>query len=287
MPKNNDQDQPSARAVDKLSNLLTERELQKAAFPTKYVGFIDMLGFSALSKEFPGSMTLEVNEDYSSLVTSTSKSAERFGHFHSILDHMASELWDRSHPQQMMIFSDCAFAVYDNALQAAVSLAQVMQTFISVAIPVRMGLGKGTCHFERFGMDTQKGFSVTRSMFYGSGIVHATEAEKAGKGCRIFLHRSLSDADLAALKGRYPSLALSKPTEVCEYELNYLFEEQPAVGEPLTKQSDHRIWLGLTVLRSELKEPPNPEVLKQYDESFVAFNAMRTQRGRDIIPPAF
>ena len=33
---------------DKPKNLLMERELTKHAFPKNYVGFVDMLGFSAL-----------------------------------------------------------------------------------------------------------------------------------------------------------------------------------------------------------------------------------------------
>jgi hypothetical protein len=179
---------------DKLVNLLMERQLSAYAFPTRYVGSVDMLGFSALTKQFPGSMTLEVGDDYSSLATGTSQSAERLGRFHAVLDHMAADQADASHPERMMIFSDCAFAIYDKALQAAVSLANLMRTFVSVGIPVRMGIAKGTCHFQRFGIDTYQNFSVTRSMFYGSGIVYSNEAEKyGGKGCRIFLHPSLDD----------------------------------------------------------------------------------------------
>jgi hypothetical protein len=271
-----------------LVNLLVERKLRADAFPTRYVGFIDMLGFSALTKEYPGSMTLEVGDDYSSLTTGTSKSAERFSRFHALLDRMAANQLDASHPERMMIFSDCAFAVYDNALQAAVSLADLMRTFVSVGIPVRMGIGKGTCHFERFGIDTYQQFSVTRSMFYGSAVVYATEAEKVGKGCRIFLHRSFHEEDLARVRDRYPLLDLATPTHVCGYELNYLHEEQPAADVLVHKQPDHRIWVGLAFLRSELKEPVDPGVLKHYDDSFAAFNAMRRQRGREIIaPPVF
>src|SRR6266550_164068 len=121
-----------ARVKEKLKNVRLERELEKYAFPMKQVGFVHMLGFSALTKQFPGTMTLEVGEDHSTLTTGTSQSAQRFGHFHAILDRMAADQADASHPERMMIFSDCAFAVYTNALQAVVSLAPLMRQCISV-----------------------------------------------------------------------------------------------------------------------------------------------------------
>lgn len=271
---------------DKLFNLLLERQLSEYAFPTRCVGFVDMLGFSALTKRYPGSMTLDVGSDYSSLASGTSQSAERFGRFHGVLDRMAADRADASHPERMMIFSDCAFAIYDKALQAAVSLANLMRTFVSVGIPVRMGIAKGTCHFQRFGIDTYHNFSVTRSMFYGSGIVYSNEAEKhGGKGCRIFLHPSLDADDVTQIRNRYPTLELSPPTEHAQYELNYLDEEQPERGVPLNQQADHRIWVGLAYLRTQLTEPVPPDVLRHYDDSFKAFNAMRQQHGREIMPP--
>ena len=270
--------------VDTLKNVLVERELEKYAFPTKYVGFVDMLGFSALTKQFPGTMTLKENED-SSLSAGTSKSAERFGHFHAILDRMAADQADASHPERMMIFSDCAFAVYKNALQAVVSLAPLMRLCVSVGIPVRMGIAKGTCHFQRFGIDSYEFFSVTRAMFYGTGIVYATEAEKyGGKGCRIFLHPSIELDDLNLIHGRYRTLPLSTPSKHSQHEVNYLHEEQPDAGTPLTEQPDLRLWQGLLYAQSQLPEPVDPDVRRHYDDSFIAFNAMRQQHGREVIP---
>lgn len=39
---------PQAPGPDPLFNLLVERQLRAAALPTKYVGYVDMLGFGAL-----------------------------------------------------------------------------------------------------------------------------------------------------------------------------------------------------------------------------------------------
>lgn len=70
-------------------NFLVARELEAEYLQAKYVAFIDLLGFSALVKQFPGSFNVEVNGDYEEVVTSTSKSAERFGRFLHILDKLA------------------------------------------------------------------------------------------------------------------------------------------------------------------------------------------------------
>lgn len=99
---------------------------------------------------------------------------------------------------------------------------------------------------------------------------------------------NLAPARSCPVRHRYPILELAAPTDVCGYELNYLHEQQPAADDAVNEQPDHRIWLGLVLLRSELKEPVDPRVLKRYDDSFATFNAMRRQRGREIIaPPVF
>jgi hypothetical protein len=265
-------------------NLLTEHRLREQCFPTKYVAFIDMLGFSALTKEFPGSLTLEVGPGHSSLSTSTSKSSERFGRFHAALDRIASDVVDASRPERMMIFSDCAFAVYDNPLQAAVSLTQAMRTFLRNVIPVRMCLAKGTCHYERFSIESFPTFNLTRSMFYGSGVVYAVEGEKkSGKGCRIFLSTSLDAADIAVLQNSRYVLDLERSNDHCQCELNYLHETNgmDAGGGEL----DEDLWVELVKLRREVKPASDPTVIEQYDSSFRALQNMRRQHGRTPFPP--
>lgn len=181
-----------------------------------------------------------------------------------------------------MVFSDCAFLVYDNALQAAVSLAWAMRQYLAWGIPVRMCIAKGTCHAERFSIEAVGKFNITRSMFYGDGVVFATEGEKkAGKGCRIFLHTSLDGDDMKKITARFPVLAVQQVNHHAEYELNYLHgarENEPRPGQ--TGDQDYRLWLGLVALRVDLKGSVDPEVLRHYTDSFAAFNRMREQRGR-------
>jgi len=272
---------------DKLRDVLVERHLHALAYPTKVVGYMDMLGFGALVRKHAGSFNIEPSGDGSGVGTSTSKSAERFGRFHAVLDHAAMDHVDASRPERMMIFSDCAFGVYDNALQAAVSLSVMMRNFLKWSIPVRMCIAKGTCHYERFSIESFNNFNLTRSMFYGSGIVFAVQGEEtSGSGCRIFLHNSLEAHDRTEIQKRFPILPLPAKADYAEYELNYLYEIAPSEGDPAN--DDLGIYAGLSILRSELRDPIKPGVAAHYDDSFDLFNRMRKQRGRhEMLPPRF
>jgi hypothetical protein len=44
------------------------------------------------------------------------------------------------------------------------------------------------------------------------------------------------------------------------------------------------MWATIAKLRMELNAPIHPDVLEQYDLTFVRFNKMREQLGRDQIP---
>lgn len=282
-----DQTEPQPAATtspsNALENFLVERSLRATAFPIKYVGYMDMLGFGALVTEHPGSLDIHVGT--SSVETYMSKSSQRFGGFHAVVDKLAMNYLDASRPERMMIFSDCAFGVYDNALQAAVSLSGTMRSFLHWGIPVRMCIAKGTCHFERFSIESFQSFNLTRSMFYGSGIVSAVRGEeKAGNGCRIFLSTSLDGTDIASIQGTLNTLPLATPNKHCTLELNYLHTiALPDEPDPVTE--DLKLWAGLVRLRNELKSPIDPHVLEHYTDSFTAFNAMREQFNRYKIPP--
>jgi len=45
---------------------------------------------------------------------------------------------------QAMLFSDCGFLVYENALRATLAAVSLMRAFIRRGVPVRMGIGKRT-----------------------------------------------------------------------------------------------------------------------------------------------
>ena len=275
----------AANPTKMLESLLVEQQIRETAFPTKYIGYMDLLGFGALVTEHPGSLNIEISDDGSTVGTSTSKSSERFGRFHAVLDKTAMDNLDATRPERMMVFSDCAFGVYDNALQAAVSLSKMMRHFLYWTIPVRMCIAKGTCHFERFSIESFRTFNLTRAMFYGSGIVFAVRGEEtSGSGCRIFLHNSLGTDDRSLIEGRLRILQMPTPGDSASFELNYI-SDRDREDSP---NADQRSWGGLVVLRSELRDPIDPKVLAQYDESFALFNRMWRQLGRDEIrPPRF
>lgn len=272
----------------KLFRVLMDREIRKANKGPKVVGYVDMLGFGALAIKHPEMFDVEIDEEALAVNTFTSKSHERFGRFHAVLDRLAANELDSSRPERMMIFSDCAFAVYDNALQAAVSLSAVMRQLLRWAVPVRMCIAKGSCHFQRFSIESFPRFNLTRSMFHGSGVVCAVVGEEeSGAGCRIFLSTSLEDADRALIEKRLTVLPMEKPSKHAAHELNYLSEPDPT-GATDPEKDDTRIYAGLTILRSELRAPIPARVLEQYDESFALFNRMRKRLGRtELLPPKF
>jgi hypothetical protein len=265
-----------------------EREIRKANDAPNIFGYVDMLGFGALAMAHPETFDIEVDEEELAVHTYTSKSHERFGRFHAVLDRLAAGELDASRPERMMIFSDCAFGVYDNALQAAVSLSSAMRQFMSWAIPVRMCIAKGSCHFQRFSIESFPRFNLTRSMFYGSGVVYAVVGEEnSGAGCRIFLSTSLDASDRALIEKRLSVLPMPSPSKHADYELNYLHEPDHT-SKTKPENEDLRIFHGLSVLKSELRDPIPPRVLEQYDESFALFNRMRKSLGRyEMLPPVF
>jgi hypothetical protein len=108
----------------------------------------------------------------------------------------------------------------------------------------------------------------------------------AANGCRIFLSTSLDAEDRQKIESRLTTLPLPTASPLAEFELNYLHEGDP--GGPDPANEDLRIFAGLTMLRSELRDPIAPEVSAQYDESFALFNRMRSRLGRhEILAPRF
>jgi hypothetical protein len=74
------------------------------------------------------------------------------------------------------------------------------------------------------------------------------------------------------------------PSKHAQHEVNYLDKEQPDAGTQLTVQPDLRLWQGLLYSQSQLPEAVERAVRKHYDDSFIAFNAMRQQHGWEVIP---
>ena len=158
--------------------------------------FIDMLGFAALVEKYPDATAVQYHTDEdgeSHNVNVTSQSAERFRLFQLVLDRFLDK-HSEYHPDcKAMLFSDCAFIVDKSALVCALSAVDLMQDFIRMCIPVRMGIALGTFNEVRSSSDVRGAFSVTRSLFTGTAVARANAAEGCGgKGMRIFLHPSIA-----------------------------------------------------------------------------------------------
>jgi hypothetical protein len=240
--------------------------------------FVDILGFEAITREIRVRVEDYPPDEHGFTGSGTTELQGRFVRFSNVLDrHVFEE--GLSGGVQAMLFSDCAFLVYENALRAALAAASLMRCFISRCVPVRIGLGKGTFYDVEYATSTTADQSrvVSRSRFYGTAVIHAHAAEQCGgKGMRIFLHRSL-DEDLPLVRNRLRPMKLRRPLKGVNYELDYLYEEGPALEKPSADEQDR----GLFAKVALLKNPAWPKkVLRQYAETFAAMNRMRRANGR-------
>jgi hypothetical protein len=140
-----------------------------------------MLGFSAMTEAHPHSTVREVlseRDDETVVAVRISEAASLFARFHDVLDNTESLRWNTASPKQVMVFSDCAFMVFEHPLQAALFSTALMGHFLRRHVPVRMGLANGTCDAIRFSSDTVGQFHLNRAIFAGTAIVRASLTEK-------------------------------------------------------------------------------------------------------------
>ena len=176
-----------------------------------------------------------------------------------------------------------------NARQAAGSLCEAMRRFLAWGVPVRICIAKGTCHAERFSIESFPTFNLTRSMFLtglGNRFRSPGGGERWEKAAGISLSTSLDAQDRQKIESRLTILPLPAASPLAEFELNYLHEDLS--WWPDRQNEDLSLFAGLTMLRSELRDPIAPEVNAQDDESFALFNRMRSRLGRyEILAPRF
>lgn len=268
--------------VDELKRALTRRLIEDGAPKPRHVVFLDMLGFSALTEAHPNPIVWDFDSE-DLILSETSESATQLSRFQHVLNTVPVDTLDGISPSHLMLFSDCAFLVYDNALIAALSSTQLMRRFFHQAVPVRMGLAFGTWHPDRFSFDSFGSLTVTRSVFSGTGVVRAHDAERqGGKGLRIFLHASLTDADIELVKKRVPVLMTPEAAPSAHSELNYLHLED-GIKDP-AEQKDVLFRFRFKAMRDRLTPPVSPDIDRQYTETFAALNRMRKQLGRSEFP---
>lgn len=264
---------------NRLKNLLVRRMIEGQAPPPRYVLFVDMLGFSALTSKHPNAVVWEFGSDDEILASTTSESADQLGRFQHVLNTIPADTIDGLAPSHLMLFSDCAFLVYENALQAALASTALMRRFFFMGVPVRMGLAFGTWHAQRFSYDSFGDLTITRAVFYGTGVVRSYETEKrGGKGFRIFVHSSLTKLDLEKIESRLSVLPIPDAKAIASHELKYLNMDD---GLNITAEAKDSLFSQqMKEMHNRLEQPVEPDVELQYSETWSALNRMRKQLGR-------
>jgi hypothetical protein len=91
-----------------------------------------------------------------------------------------------------LVFSDCAYVVFERAKDAERFAVHAMRSFIRNAMPVRMGLSYGS--FTNYEFKTgvlPNGHLMFAAPFMGTAVVDSYRAESSGiKGMRILVHSS-------------------------------------------------------------------------------------------------
>jgi hypothetical protein len=239
--------------------------------------YVDVLGFAALTERYPNPSI--DSESGSWQFSETSESASQFGRFCAVIDQTLPV----EHEVTSMVFSDCAFMVLGPALRTALFATELMQHFMKAGVPVRMGLASGTFDVVRLSADAYGTSKLTRAVFWGTGIVRASRAEKCGgKGMRIFVDASMAQ-ELDSIGQRVAVLPLPKPSNAAQWELSYLFEEDPGQpGSPTAAERDQDLWIGTARIRRALPQPVPAKVQRHYRETFAAINRMRQKAGRGL-----
>lgn len=224
------------------------------------VVYLDLLGFAALVEANPHYFATEPFDHASLRSLPANAAAQRLTLFHQVLQsNIASE-----QPNHAAVFSDCGFGVFYTPKACADFAVALMQDFLRVKVPVRMGLGFGT--FSAIGTTSSiTGRStVVRAMFGGTSIVRAVAAESCGgKGMRIFVHRSFSELFTANRADNGPKiLPIPKALKSVSCELDYVSRADP---EQIDK------WLAST---REMAHSAAAEVQNHYSETLAAILRM-------------
>jgi hypothetical protein len=120
-----------------------EEKSAKAEDKPQTLIFVDILGFTAITNQYRVRVQEWYDEASGFSGASTTEIQGRINRFNTVMDKCVIE--ERLYGGvQAMLFSDCAFLVFDTSLRAALIAVSLMRSFILYGVPVRMGLGKGT-----------------------------------------------------------------------------------------------------------------------------------------------
>jgi len=249
----------------------------------KFVVFVDMLGFSALTEahELDREVFAELQSpgavDFLRASLESMKAnqlSERFIRFHLLLEKVSHQC-RLAHECSVITFSDCAFFASDDEEPAISFSTQVMQLALEDRIPVRIGVAYGEFLVVRIKAD----FGLTSQdhavQFLGTGVSRAHAAEHCGvKGLRILLHPSVAAKSSKRERWANP---LHLPDDErrnragVENELIYLWHSG----------HDDDYWTAI----QDLRDSSATEQSQHYDATVRAVNRMRRALGRpEFIP---
>jgi len=239
---------------------------------SRTVLFVDLLGFSNLTLEYPTPILTFGPDKEGFSGSSYSPSHSVFTRFHGTLEWHLSQAAIAG-DISAMVFSDCAYVVLANATLTATFAVELMQHFCLCLVPVRMGVGYGTFNPLRFTLN------IHRSMFSGSGIVTAYEAERAARGLRIFIHpAAMAERPLLSLKTHL--VALSSPTPSGAFELDYLYDDSADDGNAgSAAERDQDLMRAVYGMREDA-DTEKADVAEHYGNTIAALEHMRRLRGR-------
>lgn len=253
----------------------TEQKIIRNEDKPRTLIFVDILGFGAITNDC-GVRVRDWNDGRFSGSSTTQMQAWLNG-FDAVVHQCVFQQPDYG-CVQAMLFSDCAYLVFENSLQAALIAVSLMRGFILHRIPVRMGVGKGTFYSVELSTSTNVGNAVvSKSRFMGTAVVHAHSAEKCGgKGMRIFLDSSVEE-DFQSVRSRVKTIRLPQALKQVQWELDYLSESKPIPREHEVEENDRKLFDTV----SSMKDPQSSgDVQAQYTETLEAMGRMRQVNGR-------
>jgi hypothetical protein len=160
----------------------------------KVVLFADLLGFAALTEQYPiDALSLRTSDRLDTMFGAVFRKnplTQAFTQFHRSI-RGTLQLSQLRHSSTAITFSDSAF-VATTRLHEAVGIAvHLMQSLRRRGVPVRMGIASGSFEAVRFRSDITADGGDHAAHFLGTGVVWAHGTESCGiNGCRILLHPS-------------------------------------------------------------------------------------------------
>lgn len=90
----------------------------------------------------------------------------------------------------MIIFSDSLFLATTDAEDCIEFTETMMIKGLNRDMPLRMGIGLGSFVRYGFAYEDDPDVKYSSAQFFGSGVVHAVDAEGSIKGIRVAVHPS-------------------------------------------------------------------------------------------------